>query len=306
MGYSSGRDRSDGGAGLRVVLLFNPESGRGRAKEAMLYRVLPRLVSAGMKVEARPTEGPGHATRIASEAAREGIERILAWGGDGTLNEAMRGLTGTETALGVLPGGTVNVFAREVGIPLSIEAAADAFVSGEVRRIPVGVASDRPFLLMTGVGIDAEVVRRLKTGFKHALGAAAFWIDGFHMLATHRLPALRIRSEGLEVEGSGLVAGNIRRYGPRYRITPEARLEEPLLHVVVFRGRKRRDYLRYLAGVVAGMHLRFGDVVSFKTHALTVEADTGVPYQIDGEYAGETPIELGVRDRALSVVLPRR
>lgn len=271
----------------------------------MLDRILPRLARAGLKVEACPTAGPGHATEIAARAAREGFDRVLAWGGDGTLNEATRGLTGTETALGVLPGGTVNVFAREVGIPLSIEAAADAFVSGEVRRIPVGIASDRPFLLMTGVGIDAEVVRRLKAGFKHTLGAAAFWIDGFRMLAAYRLPVLQIRSEGFEVEGSGLVAGKIRRYGPRYRITPEARLEEPLLHVVVFRGRKRRDYLRYLAGVIAGMHLRFRDIVSFKTDALTVEADTSVPYQIDGEYAGETPIEFGVRDQALSVVLPR-
>jgi YegS/Rv2252/BmrU family lipid kinase len=291
---------------LRIVLVFNPESGRVRAKEKMLDRVLPLLARAGMSVEVRPTDRPGHATEIAAQAAREGFERVLAWGGDGTLNEVMRGLAGTETALGVLPGGTVNVFAREVGIPRSIEEAAGTFVRGEVRRIPVGVASDRPFLLMTGVGLDAEVVRRLKTGFKHALGAAAFWLDGFRMLASYPIPTIRVRSEGREVEGSGLVAGKIRRYGPRYRITPEARLEEPLLQVVVFRGRNRRDYLRYLAGIVLGLHLRFDDVVSWKTGALTVESDSSVPYQIDGEFAGETPVSLQVRDGALSIVLPRR
>jgi diacylglycerol kinase family enzyme len=159
---------------------------------------------------------------------------------------------------------------------------------------------------MTGVGLDAEVVHRLKTGFKHALGAAAFWLDGFRMLASYPMPTIRVRSEGREIEGSGLIAGKIRRYGPRYFVTPEARLEEPLLHVVVFRGRNRRDYLRYLAGVVGGFHLRLDDVVSWKTSALTVEADSNVPYQIDGEFAGDTPVELQVRDRALSVVLPRR
>jgi YegS/Rv2252/BmrU family lipid kinase len=291
---------------LRVVLVFNPESGRARAKETMLDRVLPVLARAGMNVDVRPTERPSHATEIAAQAAREGVERVLSWGGDGTLNEVMRGLVETETALGVLPGGTVNVFAREVGIPRSIEAAAETFVRGEVRRIPVGTAADRPFLLMTGVGLDAEVVHRLKTGFKHALGAAAFWLDGFRMLASYPMPTIRVRSEGREIEGSGLIAGKIRRYGPRYFVTPEARLEEPLLHVVVFRGRNRRDYLRYLAGVVGGFHLRLDDVVSWKTSALTVEADSNVPYQIDGEFAGETPVELQVRDRALSVVLPRR
>jgi YegS/Rv2252/BmrU family lipid kinase len=291
---------------LRIVLVFNPESGRVRAKEKMLDRVLPVLARAGMNVDVRPTEGPGHATEIAAQAAREGVDRVLGWGGDGTLNEVMRGLVGTETALGVLPGGTVNVFAREVGIPLSIEAATEAFVGGEVRRIPVGIASERPFLLMTGVGLDAEVVRRLKGGFKHALGAAAFWLDGFRVLASYPMPTIRVRSEGRKIEGSGLVAGKIRRYGPWYLITPEARLEEPLLHVVLFRGRKRRDYVRYLAGIVCGFHLRFDDVVSWKTSALTVEADAKVPYQIDGEFAGHLPVALGVRDQALSVVLPRR
>jgi YegS/Rv2252/BmrU family lipid kinase len=291
---------------LRVVLVFNPESGRVRAKETMLGRVVPVFARAGMNVDVRPTERPGHATELAAQAVREGVERVLGWGGDGTLNEVLRALVGTETALGVLPGGTVNVFAREVGIPLTIEAAAESFVRGEVRRIPVGVASERPFLLMTGVGLDAEVVRRVKTGFKHALGAAAFWLDGIRMLASYSMPSIRVRSEGRVIEGSGLVAGKIRRYGPRYRITPEARLEEPLLHVVVFRGSKRRDYLRYLAGIVGGFHLRFGDVVSWKTSALTVEADSSVPCQVDGEFTGDTPVDIRVRDRALSVVLPRR
>jgi YegS/Rv2252/BmrU family lipid kinase len=291
---------------LRVVLVFNPESGRARAKETMLGRVLPVLSRGGMKVDVRPTERPGHATEIAAQAARDGFERVLACGGDGTLNEVARGLAGTETALGILPGGTVNVFAREVGIPRAIEEAAETFVRGEVRRIPVGIASGRPFLLMAGVGLDAEVVRRLKTGFKHALGAAAFWLDGFRMLASYPMPTIRVRSEGREIEGSGLVAGKLRRYGPRYSVTPEARLEEPLLHVVVFRGRRRSDYLRYLAGILFGFHLRFDDVVSWKTNALTVEADLDVPYHIDGELAGNTPVDLQVRDRALSVVLPRR
>ena len=115
-----------------------------------------------------------------------------------------------------------------------------------------------------------------------------------------------IRCDDRELQGSGVIAGKLRRYGPGYFIASEAKLEEPLLHVVVFRGRKRRGYLRYLAGVVSGAHLRFDDVASFKASALTVEADASVPYQLDGEYAGETPVDLRVRDRALSVVLPRR
>ncbi|MGH9323022.1 MAG: diacylglycerol/lipid kinase family protein, partial [Vicinamibacteria bacterium] len=289
---------------LRVVLVFNPRSGRGRAKETILDRVLDVLRRAGMEVEVHPTERPGHATEIASRASREGIDRVLAWGGDGTLNEVMRGLVGTDTAMGVLPGGTVNVFAREVGIPLEIEAATEAFVRGEVARIPVGVASGRPFLLMAGVGLDAEVVYRLKAGFKHTLGAVAFWLDGFRLLASYPMPSIRVVSGGREVVGSGIIAGKMRRYGPRYFITPGARLEEPKLEVVVFKGKNRRDYLRYLAGVIGGFHTKLGDVECFKTDALTVEADRPVRYQLDGEFAGNSPLRLEVRDRALAVVLP--
>jgi YegS/Rv2252/BmrU family lipid kinase len=288
-----------------VVLVNNPRSGKGRPRQKLLERVLEVLERAGMSVEVRATERPGHATEIAVQAAEEGVDRVLTWGGDGTVNEVANGLFGKESALGVLPGGTVNVFAREVGIPLSFVAAAETFVSGEVRRIPVGVARGRSFLLMAGMGLDAEVVRRLGGRFKRTLGAAAFWIEGFHTLSKYRLPLLRIRSQRREFTGSGLIAAKTRRYGPRYFIASDARLDEPLLQVVVFRGRRRSDYLRYLSAVVRRAHLRLEDVLSFKTEALTVESDSPVFYQVDGELGGELPLELAVRDRALSVVLPR-
>jgi diacylglycerol kinase family enzyme len=155
------------------------------------------------------------------------------------------------------------------------------------------------------VGLDAEVVRRLGFGLKNSLGSAAFWIEGFRTLSRYRLPLLRVRSEGREVTGSGLIAAKIRRYGPRYFIASNARLDEPLLQVVLFRGQRRIDYLRYLSAVVRGAHLRLDDVESWKTSALTVESESRVFYQVDGELGGELPLELEVRDRALSVVLPR-
>ena len=138
---------------MRVVLIFNPRSGRGKPKDELLPRVLDRLGEAGMEVWARPTEKRGHASKIASQAAAAGYDRVIAWGGDGTLNEVAEGLLETQTAMGVLPGGTVNVFARELGIPLKLDGALDVLVEGRVVRIPVGLADDRPFLLMAGVGL---------------------------------------------------------------------------------------------------------------------------------------------------------
>jgi len=296
---------------MKVALIFNPRSGRGRPKEELLPRVVSRLEQAGMDVTPKPTERMGHAIDIAREVASVGFDTAIAWGGDGTLNEVACGLFETSTAMGVLPGGTVNVFAREVGIPLKLDGAVDAFVSGRVSRIPLGLAGERPFLLMAGVGLDGEVVYRLKAAFKSALGAKAFWLDGFRLLASYPMTPLRIRTEGREIIGTALIAGKIRRYGPHYKVTPDAKLEEPKLDVVVFKGTNRRDYLRYLVGVIGQFHLKFRDIEHFKTHALTIDVDdtdsgAEVRVQLDGEPAGYAPLVLGVRDKALAVVLPSR
>ena len=160
-----------------------------------------------MEVSPRPTERMGHATRIAREVAEDGFEMAIAWGGDGTLNEVACGLCDSSTAMGVLPGGTVNVFAREVGISLTLSGALDTLVGGRIVRIPMGFAGERPFLLMAGVGLDGEVVYRLKSGFKAALGAFAFWLDGFRLLASYPMSPVHVRVGGKEIVGTGLHHG---------------------------------------------------------------------------------------------------
>ncbi len=293
---------------MKAALIFNPRAGRGAAKETLIDAVEERLTTAGMSMVRLPTERMGHAIELARNASEQGFDLAIAWGGDGTLNEVATGLVGSETAMGVLPGGTVNVFARELGIPLKLSAALDVLAGARSLRIPVGLANGRPFLLMAGVGLDGEVVYRLKAGLKSALGALAFWLDGFRLLASYPMAPLRIRTAERELEGTALIAGKIRRYGPRYVITPDARLEEAQLDVVVFTGTHRRDYLRYLAGVVGGFHLSYEDIVHLKTDALDVDVPSGAPVrcQLDGEPFGGLPLELRVRDQALSVMLPPR
>ena len=289
----------------RAVLIFNPRSGRGKPKQKLLPEVMAQFERHGMDVMPQSTEGPGHAIDMAREASRRGFALAIAWGGDGTLNEVAQGLLGTETPMAVLPGGTVNVFARETGIPLKLDRAIDTLASGRPARIPLGLAGERVFLLMAGIGIDGEVVYRLKAGFKDALGAYAFWLDGFKMLANYPMTPMRVRVNGLEYMGTGIVAGNLRRYGPSYFVARDAVLTEPKLDVVIFQGSRRSDWLRYLAGVIGRFHLRFRDVVHVKTDALDVETETPVRVQLDGEPAGHAPLEIRVQDDALTVILPK-
>lgn len=289
---------------MRVALIFNPRSGRGRPKEKALPEVIGALERAGITTEPQPTAKRGHAVELARKSARDGFDRVVAWGGDGTLNEVATGLLRSDTPMGVLPGGTVNVFAREARIPLALDEAIECLATGRVGRIPVGVLRDRAFLLMAGVGLDAEVVYKMSAGTKGALGVLAFWLDGFRLLARYPMPPVQVHGNGRTIEGTGVIVGKLARFGPRYFITPGAAMNDPHFHVVVFKGRQRFDYLRYLYGVVRHRHLSFDDVEDFKTARVTVESETPVRIHLDAEPAGTTPASLEVADEALWVVLP--
>jgi YegS/Rv2252/BmrU family lipid kinase len=290
----------------QATLIYNPESGPGPSKERRLPSLLKTLRELEIDARAAPTVSPGHATELAREALRQDAALVIGWGGDGTINEIAAGMLGSKTPLGVLPGGTVNVFARATGIPRgSLEKACRVLREGRPSRVPVGMAGDRPFLLMAGIGIDGEVVHRLDPAFKKRFGKSAFWLLGFRLLASYPFSSITVRADGQEIRGTGLVAGKVRIYGPGYVITPGARLEEPLLDVVVFQGRRGWDYLRYLVGVAGGFHLRFKDVVRLKVSRLDVEGEDGQHLQLDGEPAGRVPVHLEIRRDALTVLLPR-
>jgi len=290
--------------GIKAMLIYNPQSGWGAPKKHGLPRLLDRLSALGIDAKPAPTASVGHATELAREALRQEVSLVIAWGGDGTINEIARGMLGSHTPLGILPGGTVNVLARATGIPRTLKAACQLLRDGRPRAVPVGMAGERPFLLMAGIGIDGEVVHRLDPRMKKRLGTWAFWILGFRLLASYAFAPLTVRVDGKEIEGTGLVAGKVPLYGNGYLITPDAQLEEPWLDVVVFQGRRGLDYLRYLVGVATGTHLRFKDVVHLRAARLEVEGASGQHYQLDGEPAGRLPVRIEVRSDALTVVLP--
>jgi YegS/Rv2252/BmrU family lipid kinase len=288
----------------QATLIYNPESGPGQSKKLRIPSLLRTLRELDIDACPAPTVSPGHATILAREALRQDAALVIGWGGDGTLNEIAAGMLGSPTPLGILPGGTVNVFARATGIPRgSLEEACRVLREGRRTRVPVGMAGDRPFLLMAGIGIDGEVVHRIDPAFKKRFGKSAFWLLGFRLLPSYPFSSIVVRADGQEIHGTGLVAGKVRIYGPGYIVTPDARLEEPLLDVVVFQGGRGRDYLRYLVGVAGGFHLRFKDVVRLKAASVDVEGD-GQHLQLDGEPAGRVPVHLRILPDALTVILP--
>lgn len=295
----------------RAVIVLNPSARKPPSRER-LRAAAASVRPAGWEVDVLCTESAGHATALAREAAATGAAVVFACGGDGTLNEVANGLVGSESTLGALRGGMGNVFAKEVGVPRSPEAALRLLVEGERRRIDLGVAGTgdggqgRHFVLMAGVGFDAEVVRRVPESPKRLLGTTAYVLWGVRELARYRSAAARLRIDGeaREAELFWLIVGNTRSYGGVIDVTAKALADDGCLDAYVFAGRGLRWTLATGLRLVLRRHDGAPGVSFHRVHELAVET-AGLPVQADGEYFGETPMRFWVAPRAISVLLPR-
>src|SRR6266496_514351 len=171
---------------IRALIIFNPTAGQAGSFEQDLLVAQDIWRQHGWHVDLQPTNGPGDGTRIAREAAAQGYHMVVAAGGDGTVNEVINGLAGSETALAVLPIGTVNVWVRELGLPLQPRAAAEALLHAQIRTIDLGRAGDRYFLLMCGVGFDAAVTAEVRAHEKRRFGALAYLLRAANLAGRFR------------------------------------------------------------------------------------------------------------------------
>jgi YegS/Rv2252/BmrU family lipid kinase len=237
------------------------------------------------------------------------VDAVLVAGGDGTLNEAIQGLVGTDTALGYLPYGTVNIWAREIGLPLDPAGAARAILHGRDERIDVGYANDRAFLLMAGVGLDGEVVRRARSveHHKQRFGVLPYVAVGISTLPLYRGGDVELRYDGVirRVQALMLVVGNSRLYAGRFRLTPQAVMNDGWLDLCIVKGKGPLAVVRQSLPLLLSGRVIRGDVEMLRVRDLGIVSATPLPYQVDGELAGTTPVRFTIRPRALRVIVPR-
>src|SRR5919202_4349419 len=289
--------------GSSAVIIGNPNSGRA-GSEALLERCAQILRSGGLGVEVLNTERPDHATERASLA---GDRLVVAAGGDGTINEVINGL-GEGATLGILPLGTANVLARELGLPLDIERACERILRGETARIDLGVATNREgaerrFACMAGIGFDAHVVRAVTPRLKRYLRGLAFALTAFKVLAKEDFPSVRlIHGDTTYVTRFAIVA-NAHHYGGDLRAAsdPDLLASGDLEAVLV---RRVSVLLRpdILGSVLARRPLD-RSMRYFRARELRACApEAYVPVQIDGEVWGRLPMSFRVEPEALEVV----
>lgn len=294
----------------RARIIANPAAGglHGELGQHALRETAVWLATHGLPAEIRLTRAPGDATHLAREAVKDGMELVIAAGGDGTVNGVVQALAGSRTALGVLPLGTVNVWAREMGIPMDLAGAREVLTSGERRRMDLGRAGSRYFLLMAGIGFDAEVARRVDRGPLKRLGLKLLdYVATAGVLSVTQRPArVWMRYDGRRRSASALmvIIGNTRLYGGTLTFAKRAVADDGLLDIVIV----ENGGLVYRLGVLARAAVRrasLGPRVRYaQTRMIRLEASSPLPVQVDGEVIGTLPMTFSVAPATLTVVVP--
>ena len=289
-----------------VPIIVNPTAGGGR-----LLRSFVDLDAAahrcGIGLDWRHTEHRGHATELAREAAARGCPLVLAYGGDGTYNEVARGLLGSDTALGILPGGTTSVLAYEFAIPRPAPRALEALIVGRDRPMRVG-RTDRGeiFTLMLSSGPDVVVLEHLNARIKK-IGRTGVALQAVRELVRLRsMPSFEVRTGGESFSAGWVIAGTSRCYGGPYHATPGANPFAPSFEVVAQRSVGRRAAIPFALGMPLGRHVRRRDVWRETVEEIELRplGDRPVRYQIDGDLSGELPVRATIDPESLLVRLP--
>jgi len=292
--------------GRQLMAIYNSHSGGG-AYHRDLPLIMDALRGLGYDVDERQTQGVGDATRLAREAVEQGLDLVCVIGGDGTVNETINGLAGTEVPLAIVPTGTVNVLAMELGIPLEPPDAVKLLELGTVSWIDLGLAGERSFALMAGIGIDAAVVASLSPVMKKAFKEAAFAMQGFANYLTKEEPLIRVTAAERTVEGYFAVFGNSSNYGGGFGITPLADMRDGLLDVCVLTDKSLLSTIWYWTAALINAHIKHPKVEYFRTEeaeVVTVEEGKEVLVQTDGEMAGRLPLTCRIVPRSLRVIVP--
>lgn len=289
-----------------MLIVFNPTAGAGRRRR--LGRALATLSALGLRVELAETSGPGDAEGIARDAARRGTARVVAAGGDGTIAEVAAGLAGSGALLGLLPLGTANVLAWELGVPLAPEGAARVLADGVPTRLHPGLARfgdghARLFVQMVGAGFDAAVVAGLDLRLKRMLGRASYVMQSLRELPRYGFPPIAVTLDGVAHQATSVIVTKGRLYAGRYVVAPQAEPTQPGFHVLLFRDAGALAAAMAGAALPLGLLPRLPGVTILRASVVALDG-VGVPLQADGDAAGRLPVAITDAPGALQVLLP--
>lgn len=292
----------------RGLLIYNPTAGQ-RDRRRQMNALIDRQRRRGLELVNAPTTGRGDATEIVRSFLARGIDLVAVCGGDGTISEAAAGLAGSSVPLGVLPAGTSNVLAVELGIPLSPAGAEDLLVDGVPRAVRFGRADGRLFLLWAGAGLDARVMGRTNPALKRRLGRAGIFCTALTEFLRYEFPRMEVEVDGVKHAATFAVACRARHYAGRWIIAPNASLDSGEFEVLLFPHASHRQLYRLfrnMQGRRAG-HLVNGLARIVRGREVSIRAlgPHAVDVQLDGDCVLKTPVECRIGTETVNILVPR-
>jgi diacylglycerol kinase (ATP) len=285
-----------------VVIIYNPAARCASGKK--MGRAESFLRDKGFLPEVRITEKRGHAQHLAVSALEKNPGMIIAAGGDGTINEIINGMAGSDIPLAILPLGTTNVLARELDIPCDVRGALQRALTGHPKSVSLGriegAEFSRYFCLMAGIGFDGRAVHGVNASLKKLSGKAAYILSGVKNFLLYAPDNIPLSIDGSRYQCSTAVIGKSRKYGGNFEVTPDATLLEPVLYACIFQGSKRADLLRYVFGVVRRRHLSYHDVGYLKSESIEIYGNAHI--QVDGDYLGVAPARISVVKDVMKII----
>lgn len=316
--------------GLKEIpVIINPKAGRKSRLALWLESVLIRPPSLpqeacwpgerigaevekafqveGLQAKTFITKTIGDIKETIQNLVRQGERTIVVAGGDGTINEAVHALAGTEASLGILPIGTANSLAIELGIPFALCEAAHTIKTGRVRTVDVGRAGTHYFAMGAGLSYDSHVIKNVKPWLKYSIGSLAYIVQGLLEAFSYSFPKLEITSEDRPsfcTEGYLVIIANARFYGGHFKAAPLASLEDGLLDVIVIKRRELWHLLKCLTTMRYRDLTKIKDVEYFQCRRLKIVSNPSVEVHVDAEIAERTPCEFECIPKALRIITP--
>ena len=299
-----------------AILISNPVAGtKSSRRSRQILEAVSVLCSAGISAELCFTSNPGDGKQLASNAVKDGFDLVIVCGGDGTINEVANGLATCQVPLAVLPGGTANIVAKELGLPGRIIKAARRLPSWRPCRVPLGCATweesgslrQRYFLAVAGIGFDAHIISQLDVAMKQRMGVAAYCWEAVQQVFRYNFPRFQCAVNGSTASPTFAVVQRSSRYAGWLKLARPHSIGEPGFSCCLFEGSTPRRYLRYALGVLSRSHRWLGDVRFLNGSSIrctSEKPEDPIYFELDGELAGQIPVTFSIIPDALTLLAP--
>jgi len=280
-----------------LLVVYNPTAGQRQLRS--FSRILDRLRSFGCKITLYETKAPGDAELFVRGITVSDYDAVVAAGGDGTIREVVSGLAGRALPLGVVPLGTANVLATEIGLSRDELSLSEVIALGCPKPVYTGEANGCLFLLMAGVGFDARVVEGVNIGLKRAVGKMAYVTSTFSALVRNRPSSYVVEIDGSRFTAAAVIIAKSRHYGGKFVIADLAQLDKPSLQVALFTKGRRRDLMQYAAALAAGRMHKLRNVRILPAREVRVAGCAGERIHLDGDLVVSLPVFAKVNSQPL-------